>query len=86
MSYSGSCAGQPEWERLHEPEDLTAWLTERFGDPASPVTPAQFRAARQLRTAITRIAIALADGATPDPAAIDTPPRRRRSHLGCIPI
>lgn len=72
FGYTGDYGyGRPEWERLHGASDLTAWLTERFGDLVKPATSVQFRAAVDLRTAIATIAMSLADDSAPDPDAVD---------------
>jgi predicted RNA-binding Zn ribbon-like protein len=63
--------GVPSWERLHGPNDLTAWLTERFGTLSSPVTPREFAEALRLRSAVTAVARSLADIQRPGPQAVD---------------
>jgi predicted RNA-binding Zn ribbon-like protein len=63
---------RPAWEQLHGPDDLTAWLTGRFGALRAPATDAMLAEAFRLRAAITGVARALADGQRPHPGAIDT--------------
>lgn len=72
FGYTGDYGyGVPEWERLHEPADLSAWLADRFGALAAPVSRAQFAEARRLRVVISRIACALADDQAPRPDDVD---------------
>jgi predicted RNA-binding Zn ribbon-like protein len=72
FGYTGDYGyGNPAWERLHRPGDLTAWLTERYGTLAAPATRAEFAAALRLRSAISAVARSLADDGPPDPVDID---------------
>lgn len=72
FAYTGDFGyGVPEWEHLHGPDDLDAWLTGRFGRLAAAPDAADLAEALRLRTAISRIALALADGGTPGPTDID---------------
>lgn len=72
LGYTGDYDyGRPEWERWHEPADMTDWLTQRFGDLDAPASEADYATARRLRAAISRIARAVADGETPDPQDVD---------------
>ncbi len=72
FGYTGDYGyGNPAWERLHRPADLTAWLIERFRRLAAPATAAEYADARTLRSAISAVARALADDVQPDPADID---------------
>lgn len=61
----------PAWERLHSRDDLTAWLTDRFGTLRAQPTDAEFVDALRLRAAICAAARSLADGSQPDPADVD---------------
>ncbi|GII55845.1 hypothetical protein Pth03_42340 [Planotetraspora thailandica] len=72
FGYTGDYGyGNPAWERLHSPADLTAWLTERFGPLAAAVTEDEFGDALLVRAAITATARALAVEAQPNPRDID---------------
>jgi predicted RNA-binding Zn ribbon-like protein len=88
FGYTGDYGyGVPEWEHLHAPADLTAWLTDRFGPLAAPVSPAELRRALGLRDIVTRLARALADDEPPAPDDIDELNRRADTpplapHLG----
>jgi Conserved protein containing a Zn-ribbon-like motif, possibly RNA-binding len=63
FGYTGDYGyGVAEWERLHAPADLSAWLTERFGPLAAPASQADLTEALRLRAVIVRMARALADG------------------------
>jgi predicted RNA-binding Zn ribbon-like protein len=56
FGYTGGFGGRPEWERLRSPEELGAWLAERFPlvDPAS-ATDRDLRDALTLRQAVVAI-------------------------------
>lgn len=72
FGYTGDYGyGVAEWERLHGPADLSAWLTERFGPLAAPARAADLAAALRLRAVIVRMARTLADGRSLTPADID---------------
>lgn len=72
FGYTGDYGyGQPAWEQLHVPGDLTAWLSGRFGPLRKPATGATLAEAFELRSAITGVARALAGDHRPDPAGID---------------
>ncbi len=72
FAYTGDYGyGVPEWEHLHAPSDLGAWMADRFGPLAAEPDDADLAAALRLRAAISRVALALADGRTPAPADID---------------
>ncbi|GIH08514.1 hypothetical protein Rhe02_65810 [Rhizocola hellebori] len=72
FGYTGDYGyGVAAWEHLHQPGDLTEWLTERFGELSRPVTQAEFARALVLRAAITGIARALAGDEQPSPPDID---------------
>ncbi len=61
FGYTGDFGyGRPEWERLHDPSDLEAWLVGRFGS-LRPVTSRDLGAALRLRSAISALAVAAAD-------------------------
>jgi predicted RNA-binding Zn ribbon-like protein len=72
LGYTGDYGlGVPAWEHLHRPDDLTAWLTDRFGRLSRQVTPAEFTKALRLRAAITDTAWALVNDKRPKSADID---------------
>ncbi|APU12753.1 MULTISPECIES: CGNR zinc finger domain-containing protein [Actinoalloteichus] len=72
FGYTGDYGyGVPDWELLHHPKDLHTWLDERFGPLSSDPTDDDLTAALRLRTSISRIATALADGQRPVPEDID---------------
>lgn len=72
FAYTGDYGyGVPEWEHLHGPGDLDAWVEGRFGPVARPADSADLADARRLRAAISGIAIALADGRIPDVVDVD---------------
>ncbi len=72
--YSGDMRrGVPEWERLHRPGDLGAWLAARTDrvDPGD-VTERDLADALQLREALTGLYIAAAQGDPLSPDDVDT--------------
>jgi predicted RNA-binding Zn ribbon-like protein len=72
FGYTGDYGyGVAEWERLHTPADLSAWLTERFDRLAAPARSADLAEALRLRAVIVRMAHALADGRPLAAADID---------------
>ncbi len=74
FAYSGDLRrGVPEWERLHLPRDLGAWLSERIDrvDPGE-VTDRDLADALHLRGAITGLYLAAATGDTLSPEDVDT--------------
>jgi predicted RNA-binding Zn ribbon-like protein len=77
FAYTGSMAyvdesGQAHtWEQLHSPDDLAAWLTDRFPALDGTVGESELRDAKTFRAAVARVATAAADGVAPDPADID---------------
>lgn len=72
FGYTGDYGyGVPEWERLHTPADLSAWLTDRFGPLVTPASDADLAEALRLRAVIVRMARCLADGRPPAPQDID---------------
>lgn len=76
FGYTGDYGhGVAEWEQLHEPADLKAWLVERFklSGPEADITVTQrdFQAALRLRTAICSRVRALSEGRIADPIDVD---------------
>jgi predicted RNA-binding Zn ribbon-like protein len=72
FAYSGDFDyGVPQWESLHEPDDLDNWLAGRFGQPATPTDAAVFGRALMLRSAISAVARAIADGQIPGSPDVD---------------
>jgi predicted RNA-binding Zn ribbon-like protein len=65
--------GVPEWERLHSPGDLAAWLSQRFGGSApAEVTDRDLSDALNLRSALTGLYLAAAVHETLPADDIDT--------------
>lgn len=64
FAYTGSIADNPsisddpEWERLHSPADLAAWLDERFERLDAQASDRELIDARALRSAIGAVALA----------------------------
>ncbi|WP_349902562.1 CGNR zinc finger domain-containing protein [Parafrigoribacterium humi] len=58
FAYTGAMGHNPAWERLHTPEDLAAWLSERFAGIDGTVTDRDLLDATALRAAIARIVTA----------------------------
>ncbi len=74
FAYSGDLRrGVPEWERLHSPGDLGAWLAARIDrvDPGD-VSDRDLADALQLREALTGLYVAAAAGEQLSPDDIDT--------------
>lgn len=72
FAYSGDFGyDMPQWESLHDANDLTAWLATRFGEPAAAALDAQFQQAKSLRSAISASARAAADGQVARASDID---------------
>jgi predicted RNA-binding Zn ribbon-like protein len=72
FAYTGDYGqGVPEWERLHSPADLSAWLEDRFGPLAAEPKDADFTASLRLRAAVSRIALGVADGQRPAVKDVD---------------
>lgn len=53
---------RPSWERLHEPTDLAAWLSERFPSVDGVVTERDLVDAKAFRAAVARVATAASRG------------------------
>lgn len=70
FAYTGDMGrGVPEWEKLHSPADLGAWLTEHVGHvSADDASERDLADALILRGALTRLYVAAADG---DPFVAD---------------
>jgi predicted RNA-binding Zn ribbon-like protein len=60
FAYTGAMGGKPEWERLHAPDDLTAWLRERFPVAVGAARSRDLFDAMSLRDAIGRMALSAA--------------------------
>jgi len=60
FAYTGAMGGNPEWERLHAPDDLTAWLRERFPVAVGAARSRDLFDAMSLRDAIGRMALSAA--------------------------
>ena len=62
FAYTGPMGVDPAWERLHAPDDLTAWLQERFPVAVGTARSRDLFDAISLRDAIGRMARASAHG------------------------
>jgi predicted RNA-binding Zn ribbon-like protein len=71
FAYTGGIGGNPASERLHAPDDLTAWLRERFPVAISSARSRDLFDAISLRGAIGRMARSAAHGQTMRSADID---------------
>ena len=60
FAYTGPMGVDPAWERLHAPDDLTAWLQERFPVAVGTARSRDLFDAISLRDAIGRMARASA--------------------------
>jgi len=69
FAYTGAMGDNPLWEQLHSPNDLAAWLDERF--PGTDTTDRDLVDARALRAAIANALTATGRGASPAPADVD---------------
>ncbi|WP_349898789.1 CGNR zinc finger domain-containing protein [Parafrigoribacterium soli] len=58
FAYTGAMGDNPAWERLHTPDDLASWLSERFTGIDGTVTDRDLVDAQALRGAIARLATA----------------------------
>lgn len=71
FAYSGGMGDNPAWERLHGPNDLTAWLGSRFDGLAGAATDRELTDALALRGAIASAATALSHGTSPSADDVD---------------
>jgi predicted RNA-binding Zn ribbon-like protein len=71
FAYTGGIGGNPASERLHAPDDRTAWLRERFPVAISSARSRDLFDAISLRGAIGRMARSAAHGQTMRSADID---------------
>jgi predicted RNA-binding Zn ribbon-like protein len=71
FAYTGAIGGNPAWERLHAPDDLTTWLRERFPVAISSARSRDLFDAISLRGAIGRMAQSAAHGESMRSADID---------------
>ena len=62
FAYPGAMGGNPAWERLHAPDDLTTWLRDRFPVAVGTARSRDLFDAISLRDAIGRMAQAAARG------------------------
>lgn len=62
---------RPDWERLHEPRDLHDWIDSRFGSLDTPISKGQLAGALDVRSAVTLLAHAAADGTVSDARSVD---------------
>lgn len=68
FAYTGAVGDRERW---HSPDDLAAWLGERFDEVDAAATERDYTDARALREAIGRIATAISRGAEPDGEHVD---------------
>jgi predicted RNA-binding Zn ribbon-like protein len=71
FAYTGAMGNNPEWEKLHTPDDLAQWLEARFETSDGTITERDLADARGLREAIASIASALSVNEAPKPQHID---------------
>jgi predicted RNA-binding Zn ribbon-like protein len=72
FAYTGDLGfGNPDWENLHSPDDLAAWLTERFPGSDGIVHPRHLTDAMMLRESIARLARAASEAAEFEPRDVD---------------
>ena len=71
FAYTGAMGGNPAWERLHAPDDLTTWLRERFPVAVGVARSRDLFDAISLREAIGRMATSAAHGEPARAADID---------------
>ena len=62
FAYTGAMGGNPAWDRLHAPDDLTAWLHDHFPVVIGTARSRDLFDAISLRDAIGRMAVAAAHG------------------------
>jgi predicted RNA-binding Zn ribbon-like protein len=62
FAYTGAMGGNPAWDRLRAPDDLTAWLHDRFPVVIGTARSRDLFDAISLRDAIGRMAVAAAHG------------------------
>jgi predicted RNA-binding Zn ribbon-like protein len=72
FAHTGLTGGPEHWEQLRSPDDLAAWLAERFERLAADATDRDLADARALRAAIYRLARAQADGTELQADDVDT--------------
>ncbi len=71
FAYTGGMGDNPAWERLASPEQLGAWLDERFDEAGAAATDRDLVDALALRGAIARSATAISRGDDPRPDDVD---------------
>lgn len=71
FAYTWGLGKRPEWETLHTPEDLAAWLEGRFDEVHGPVTDRDLVDATALRAAISSAALAASRGEAPRAEDVD---------------
>ncbi|MFM9878573.1 MAG: CGNR zinc finger domain-containing protein [Rhodoglobus sp.] len=71
FAYTGAMGDNPASDALHTPDDLAAWLEERFGGADGVVGDGDLRDARALRSAVARAVASAAKGTTPAPDDVD---------------
>lgn len=72
FGYTGDYGyNRPDWERLHEPMDLHTWAASRFGPLDTPISNRQLVQACDMRSAVTALAHAAADGTAFEAHSVD---------------
>jgi predicted RNA-binding Zn ribbon-like protein len=71
FAYTGALGGNPEWERLQQPEDLAEWLEGRFSGVDGTVSDGDLRDGKALRQAIADVTTSAAAGRTLNPLDVD---------------
>ena len=71
FAYTGGFGKKPEWEQLHRPDDLAAWLTGRFAEVDGTVAARDLVDAKSLRDAIARSVVAASRDAGPAAEDVD---------------
>src|SRR6478735_3531425 len=71
FAYTGPITGARDTELLHSPDDLTAWMRERFPVAVGAARSRDLFDAISLRDAIGRLAVAAAEDDAPRAADID---------------
>lgn len=72
FAYTGGMGDNPAWERLHSPDDLGAWLDERFDEVDGTASDRELVDALALRAAIARTATAFSRGEDATVDDVDT--------------
>lgn len=69
FAYTGAMGDNPDWETLHTPNDVAAWLEARF--PGTDTTDRDLVDAHALRAAIAHVVTAIGHAGEVAPADVD---------------